>query len=137
LLGYSWDRVHEEADRMDHVISEEFGDKLSVLLNEPRFDPHGDPIPTRDLKIPQRHLISLQELPIGQSRVIRRVGRDEPEFLRYLAKLGLVPGTPVKLLQREPFNGPVTLEIENANDSVERLIGHEIAGDLFVDREQE
>jgi DtxR family Mn-dependent transcriptional regulator len=137
LLGYSWDRVHDEAERMDHVISDEFGDKLSELMNNPRFDPHGDPIPTRDLKLPQRNLISLRELTIGQGRIIRRVGRDDPEFLRYLNELGLMPGKHVKLLRREPFNGPITLEVKIGKVSMERLIGYEIAGDLLVDRQQE
>jgi DtxR family Mn-dependent transcriptional regulator len=135
LFGYSWDRVHEEAERMDHVISDEFGEKLSELLNDPRFDPHGDPIPTRELKIPEVNLIPICEMPVGQSRVLRRVGRDDPEFLRYLAELGLIPGKHVKLLRREPFNGPIALEIEGEHDSVEHLIGQETAADLLVDRQ--
>lgn len=136
LLGYSWDRVHEEAERMDHVISEEFGEKIAGLLCDPRFDPHGDPIPTRDLKIPELKLIPLLELETGQSRVIRRVLRDEPEFLCYLSDLGLVPGTMVKVSKREPFNGPITLAVKSREGIVERLVGDEIAGEILVDREQ-
>jgi DtxR family transcriptional regulator, Mn-dependent transcriptional regulator len=72
MLGYSWDQVHEEAERMDHVMSEEFGEKIAGLLCDPRFDPHGDPIPTRDLKIPELNLIPILELETGHNSPLRR-----------------------------------------------------------------
>lgn len=133
LLGYSWDRVHEEADRMDHVISAEFGDKLAELMEDPRYDPHGDPIPTRALEFPERALETLGNLQVGQGGVLRRVRDDDPALLRYLGEVGLVPGTRLTIVRKEPFEGPITVRVGGGAKGQEQTVGQRIARILQVD----
>src|SRR5215472_6395104 len=97
-LGYSWDKVHAEADKLEHVISEEFEDKLDALLGYPTVDPHGDPIPSKEGVIATRQGCSLLNLPVGQSAKILRVQDQSAEKLRYLGKLGLYPETIVEVI---------------------------------------
>ncbi|MFA6107237.1 MAG: metal-dependent transcriptional regulator [Candidatus Latescibacterota bacterium] len=135
LLGYSWDRVHEEADRMDHVISTEFGDKLAALMENPRFDPHGDPIPTRTLEFPECDLEALGDLQVGQVGVLRRVRDDDPALLRYLGEAGLVPGARLTVVRKEPFEGPITVRVGRGAKGPEQSVGVRIARVLQVARE--
>src|SRR5947209_17607867 len=88
-LGYTWDKVHDEADKLEHVISEEFEDKLDALLGYPTVDPHGDPIPSKDGVISARPGRTLTELPEGETALILRVSDQNPEKLCYLGQLGL------------------------------------------------
>jgi DtxR family transcriptional regulator, Mn-dependent transcriptional regulator len=131
MMGYSWDEVHEEAEKLEHHISEQFGDKIAELLNDPRFDPHGDPIPTKDGEIPVLKTFPLSEFNQNTPCIIRRVKDQNPELLRYLEKMGLIPGVKLSVLEREPFDGPITLEISGN----EVTIGHNIAESIFVIRE--
>src|SRR5689334_3048543 len=110
-LGYSWDKVHAEADRLEHVISEEFEDKLDALLGYPTVDPHGDPIPSKEGIVSARKGCTLLQLQEGQSALVLRVSDQDPEKLRYLGRLGLYPETRVKLIERAPFGGPVRLQV--------------------------
>src|SRR6266496_6681218 len=88
-LGDRWDQVHAEAERLEHVISEEFEDKLDALLGHPTVDPHGDPIPSKDGVITRRPGTPLQEFPQGQPARVSRITDQTPEKLRYLGQLGL------------------------------------------------
>jgi DtxR family Mn-dependent transcriptional regulator len=121
VLGFRWDEVHEQADEMEHVISEEFEEKIDSLLGNPVEDPHGDPIPTREGDLPERSgIVSLAELEPGRSGRIRRVSDQDPELLRHLAGLHLLPNAEVMVLERAPFGGPVRLRV--------RVVSRERAG---------
>lgn len=108
-LGYGWERVHAEAERMEHHISEDFEDCIERLLGFPTHDPHGDPIPTRDGIVPARITTTLEDQARGADMVVRRVDDEDPELLLYLGERGLRPGTPVRLVDREPFGGSLHL----------------------------
>src|SRR3989454_751549 len=104
-LGYSWDKVHAEADRLEHVISEEFEDKVDKLLGYPTVDPHGDPIPRKDGSVDARTGRTLAQLKDGESAQILRVSDQNPEKLCYLGELGLYPETRVQVMSHAPFGG--------------------------------
>jgi len=99
-LGYGWDEVHQEAERLEHVISEALEERIAEALGHPPFDPHGDPIPTRDLTLPQGRGLTLDQAPLGPARVARALAQDRGT-LNLLARLGLVPGAPLEVLERE------------------------------------
>lgn len=128
MLGYSWDQVHEEAEKLEHHISEQFEDKISELLNNPKFDPHGDPIPTKDGEMPRLVLMPLSEVPNEDEHIIKRVKNQDPEVLRYLEKNGLLPGAKIKIVSREPFNGPIKIDMDGETTTV----GHSVAKDIYV-----
>lgn len=132
-LGYSWDKVHAEADRLEHVISEEFEDKLDALLGYPTVDPHGDPIPSKDGTISLRKGHSLQELKEGQSALILRVHDQDAEKLRYLGQLGLYPETRIRLLERAPFGGSLRIRIGEEPNQVEHMLSAELAAHIIVE----
>ncbi len=127
-LGYTWDEVDREAERLEHHISEEFEDRIDALLGHPTHDPHGDPIPTRDGKIAPMANGTLAQLLPGQAATIRRVSDGDPEMLRYLGRMGLYPNTPVRMVELEPFGGPLRVEVAG----VDLAIGRELAGNVFV-----
>lgn len=127
-LGYGWDEVHEEAEKLEHVISEEFEAKIDELLEFPTRDPHGDPIPTRDGRVEERKTKPMEELEPGQVATVERVSDGDPTFLRYLATLGLFPGTQVRIVATEPFGGPIRIEVDGAPHDV----GNELARNVFV-----
>jgi DtxR family Mn-dependent transcriptional regulator len=131
-LGYSWDKVHEEADKLEHVISEEFEEKLDALLGFPTVDPHGDPIPSRDGVVVVRKGNALTQLPEGQSAIILRVNDQDSEKLRYLGELGLYPETCIKVVKRAPFGGPLILRVGQGTTQVEQVIGAELAEHIVV-----
>ncbi|WP_234572624.1 metal-dependent transcriptional regulator [Rhodohalobacter sp. 614A] len=128
ILGYSWDEVHDEAEKLEHHISEQFEDKIAELLNHPTEDPHGDPIPSKDGKMPKIKLKPLHSVPIKTPFIVRRVKNQNPELLRYLEKQGLIPGVKVEVLNKEPFDGPVQIRVENQTVT----IANNIAEDIFV-----
>ncbi len=99
-LGYGWEEVHQEAERLEHVISEALEERIAEALGHPPFDPHGDPIPTRELTLPQGRGLPLAEAPLGRARVVRALVQDRGT-LNLLARLGLVPGAPLEVLERE------------------------------------
>jgi DtxR family transcriptional regulator, Mn-dependent transcriptional regulator len=131
-LGYSWDKVHDEADKLEHVISEEFEDKLDALLGYPTVDPHGDPIPSKEGVIVARKGCTLQQLQEGQSALILRVSDQDPEKLRYLGQLGLYPEARVKLVGRAPFGGPLHIRVGEKSQQVEHMLGPELAEHIIV-----
>jgi DtxR family transcriptional regulator, Mn-dependent transcriptional regulator len=119
-LGLSLDEVHSEADRLEHVISEELEARIDKSLGFPTHDPHGDPIPDRHLKLDRSQLRSLANLEPGDEATIRRVPSDDGELLRYLETLALVPGRKVKLRSAEPFGGPLTVRVGKAEHAISR-----------------
>ncbi|MFA0749614.1 MAG: hypothetical protein SLRJCFUN_000017 [Candidatus Fervidibacter sp.] len=121
-------KVHEEAERLEHALSEELEDLIAAALGNPAYDPHGDPIPTKDGHLPKVHHPHLGEVPQGQKFLIVRVSDSNPELLRYLEELGLVPQAVVTVLSREPFGGPIWVKV---NDRTYAL-GHEAAHHVFV-----
>jgi DtxR family Mn-dependent transcriptional regulator len=106
-LGVPWDRVHEEAEVLEHVLSEELEELIAARLGDPRLDPHGDPIPTRDLTIEERDTVSLQSLHAGARGMFTRVSDSDPEMLRFLAERGIAPGGELEVVEKQPFDGPL------------------------------
>lgn len=128
MMGYSWDEVHDEAEKLEHHISEQFEDKIAELLDHPTHDPHGDPIPTKEGIMPKMQAEPLTSSEEGRTYLISRVKDQDPELLRYLEKVGLLPGVKVVIKEKAPFKGPITLRIEDD----EQVIGYDMAKNLFI-----
>ena len=111
-LGFSWEQVHQEAERLEHHISEEFEDCIDRMMGYPQFDPHGDPIPTRDGQMPPEVRTTLESQPVGAHVVIRRVTDEIRELLTYLAERGLRPGVVLTVSDREPFGGSLIVTMD-------------------------
>jgi DtxR family Mn-dependent transcriptional regulator len=131
ILGYSWDQVHEEADRLEHVISEEFEARIAEALGDPLHDPHGDPIPTADLTLPPASTHSLSRLRAGDKAVIQRVHDTDPDLLIYLEENGLVPQIRITVLEHSPFDDNLTIQIDGQKDKL--VLGPRVTGQVFVD----
>jgi DtxR family Mn-dependent transcriptional regulator len=128
-LGLGIDAVHAEADRLEHVISEELEARIDQALGYPTHDPHGDPIPDAALKLEAAHVLrKLDELEPGESATIRRIPDGDAGLLRYLAELALVPGCRLVVRRSEPFGGPVTVDV----DGREHALSRELAGRIGV-----
>lgn len=110
-LGYSWDQVHDEAEKLEHVISEEFEEKMAQFLGEPTTDPHGAPIPTKDGYIERRALAPLTSAESGQTVCVKQVSDIDPEMLRYLGNMGIYPEVELTVLDKAPFGGPLSIQI--------------------------
>ena len=111
-LGMDWAQAHQEAEILEHFISEELENIIDAAMGHPELDPQGSPIPTRSGEIKQHAWPTLRELPVGAKCVVRRVQHETPELLRYVEKLGMVPGKIVCILEVGPFDGPITIELE-------------------------
>lgn len=129
VLGYPWDRVHDEAERLEHAASDELIECMSAAMGHPTADPHGAPIPTRDGDVDERLLQTLAQLPAGARARMVRVSDKNPELLRYLADISLQPGVEIAVLARAPFDGPITLRI---NDR-ESIVGAPLASQVLVE----
>ena len=127
-LGLSIDAVHAEADRLEHVLSEELEARIDEQLGYPTHDPHGDPIPDAGLNVDRSPLRSLEALEPGEEATVRRVPDGDADLLRYLAKLALVPGGRVTMRRSEPFGGPLTVLVSGK----EHAISRELAGQIGV-----
>lgn len=127
-LGYPWDKVHEEAEKLEHVISEEFEDRIAEALGWPETDPHGHPIPSKDGVLPAVAIRQLLAVDAGQSATVRQVSDGDPGMLRYLASLGFFPGATVEVLEKAPFEGPLRVRVGEA----EHAVGRELARHVFV-----
>jgi DtxR family transcriptional regulator, Mn-dependent transcriptional regulator len=123
VLGYTWDRVHEEAERLEHAVSDELIDRMAHALGEPTRDPHGAPIPGAGEDFHDRHYPALTDLDLGRPAVLRRVPDEDADALRYLATLELVPGAQIEILERIPYQGSLRIRV----GSREQLIGLELA----------
>jgi len=106
-LGLPWDRVHDEAEVLEHVLSEELEELIAAKLGHPTHDPHGDPIPSADLELTEEAHECLASLDAGARGVLVRVSDAEPEMLRYLADRGIAPGDRFEVIERQPFDGPL------------------------------
>jgi DtxR family Mn-dependent transcriptional regulator len=130
-LGYTWDQVHDEADRLEHVISEEFEDKIFEALGRPTRDPHGEPIPTKEGKMPKADHEPLSDLQPGAAGIISQVSKSNPEMLRYLGARGLIPATAVEVVEKAPFEGPLTVRTGDGA----HVLGHRLASHIRVEVE--
>lgn len=127
-LGYKWDKVDAEAEQLEHVISEEFEDKISAMLGDPTVDPHGDPIPAKDGSVAPLSRLTLSEVEAGQLARVARVRDDDPALLRYLAELGIVPEAVVTVAERAPFDGPIHVVIGQQ----QHALGRSVTDRVFV-----
>jgi DtxR family transcriptional regulator, Mn-dependent transcriptional regulator len=129
VLGYTWDRVHDEAERLEHAVSDELIDRMANVLGEPDADPHGAPIPGATGEFDERRFPSLAELDAGTCAVLREVPDEDAAALRYLATLELRPGAELEVLDVAPFNGPLRVLINGR----EQVVGRELACHVKVE----
>lgn len=128
-LGYSWDEVHEEAERLEHVISEDFEQRIAAAMGHPVRDPHGELIPTEDLTMPLDDSTALSTLRPPQTAIVKRVQASDIELLRYLDGLGLVPGTQVEVRDYSPFDHNLTIRVGRKSF----VLGQSITAKVFVE----
>src|SRR3954466_958141 len=128
-LGVPWDRVHDEAEVLEHVLSEELEELIAAKLGHPTRDPHGDPIPTPDLRIDEGPTMALHDLEPGERGVFVRVSDSDPEMLRYLAARGIAPGDNFEIVEKQPFDGPIFARF---GDEV-HVLGGELAKAMRVE----
>ena len=129
-LGYSWDEVHEEAEKLEHAISERLEDRIAECLGDPEVDPHGHPIPRKNGTIPRRRDLPLLDLAVGSTATVSRVSDRDPAVLRYLSGAGIVPGVSLNLTERGPFDGPLMLEVDGVREM--RALGPRVAAEIHV-----
>ena len=129
-LGYDWDSVHEEAERLEHAVSDELIERMAMALGNPEYDPHGEPIPTKDGEIEIPECVALSEVPVGSMASLFMVSDKDPERLRFLASLGLRPGVSFEVQARQPFRGPTTIRLIGSSQK-EEIIGYELAQSLL------
>lgn len=110
-LGIPWDRVHEEAEKIEHVISEDLEERISDFLGDPARDPHGDPIPSKSGVLHEPERASLAEMAEGETATIHRISDQDPEHLRHFSHLGIVPNASVNVIHHEPFEGPLHVRV--------------------------
>jgi DtxR family Mn-dependent transcriptional regulator len=132
-LGYAWDRVHEEAERLEHAASDELIDRMAEAIGEPGTDPHGHPIPTKDGTIDETPHRTLSDLAAGQRSRVKRVSDEDSELLRYLARIGIRPGVQVMLTERAPFDGPLTLKVGKGNVQVGLALASRVMVEILPD----
>ena len=128
VLGMPWDRVHDEAEVLEHYISEDLEERIAAKLGDPERDPHGDPIPSRELALADEASVSLAEMDPGEEGTFARVSDSDAEMLRYLASRGIYPGIVLRVAGREPFGGPITVEAEGR----EHVLGGELVERMRV-----
>ncbi len=128
VVGLQWDEVHDEAERLEHAVSDRLVERIAELLGHPTVDPHGDPIPTEEGLVDEEALPDLTELEVGQRAEIRRVTAQDPAMLQYLSSVGLTPDKTVTVMDKGPFEGPLTLLI----DGTQRVIGWKVAQEVQV-----
>jgi len=133
VLGYPWDAVHDEAERLEHAATEDLVERMAARLHDPRVDPHGAPIPTRDGEVDELPYSSIADLAPGTRARVMRVGDDDPARLRYLAELGLVPGALVHVVDRAPYGGPIVVRIGAGARAPEHAIGPSLAAGVSVE----
>lgn len=132
-LDFGWDEVHDEADRLEHVISPVLEERMAMVLGRPKFDPHGQPIPSKD-----GVMVALETLPLtavveGKRVTVARVAEDSNgELLGYLAGLGIRPGTELSVVETAPFDGPLTIQINKQ----QKVVGHKAAAKVFIQEQK-
>jgi DtxR family Mn-dependent transcriptional regulator len=131
MLGYDWDRVHEEAERLEHAASDELIERLAKLLGEPDRDPHGSVIPTAEGEIHAEDYPALSDARPGETGRVIEVRVQEPEQLRYLGTLSLYPGAEFQIVEQAPFDGPVSITVNGEP----RVLSHALAERIHIDLE--
>lgn len=129
-LGYSWDKVHDEAEKLEHAISEEFESRIAELLGNPIRDPHGEPIPSSDLKMPEDTSVTINDLRPEQQATVSRVRAEDPRFLRHAKELGLVPGAQIKVISFSEYDQNSSIEINHQKAIV---LGNPITNRIYVE----
>lgn len=129
-LGYQLHEVHDEAEALEHTVSDRFVEAIAVKLGNPQYDPHGDPIPTIEGVLPQRDLQPLSKLALHRPARIRRFIMDNPKMLQHTQERGLMLGKALEVTARDPFEGPITLKIQSGNPMI---IGHALASFILVE----
>ena len=130
MLGYSWDEVHDEAERLEHVVSDLFEERIAAALGYPEIDPHGSPIPSKEGRIAPQTGGRLSKRKVGDRGVITQVYDDDPHLLRYLGDLGIRPGVAIEILSIEPYGGGIEIRIK---DSESHHIGLEAASNVLIE----
>lgn len=128
-LGMPWDGVHDEAEKLEHVISEEMEARMDEYLGYPTADPHGSPIPDKNGVVPKTESIPMTSLQDGQSCVVAEVNDSDSALLRHLGSFNLYPGTRFRVIEVAPFEGPFTIDVAGQ----QAVIGREVAKHIFVD----
>lgn len=131
-LQMPWDRVHDEAEVLEHFLSDEVEELIAAKLGHPTLDPHGDPIPSADLELTEHATRSLDALQPGERGAFVRISDSDPEMLRYLAEQGIRPGGRVRVLERQPFGGPLLVEV----DGQRHTLGGELVRAMRIDTQQ-
>lgn len=131
ILGYDWDEVHDEADRLEHVISEQFEERIAEALGDPRLDPHGDPIPRTDLSLPDSTGVLLSSLRPGQRARVVRVRDTAPELLRHLSEQGVVPQAKLTIIEYSGFDGNLRLKVGDSTDEI--VLGPRVTNQVHVE----
>lgn len=126
-LGYTWDTVHDEAERLEHAVSDDLVNRMAAALGDPSVDPHGDPIPSADGVIPEQATVPLPDVADGATVTIVRVESESGERLRWFADNGLVPGAVVTMVEHQPFSGPVTVMLNKTR----QVVGLDLASQLL------
>ncbi len=132
ILGYPWDEVHEEADRLEHVISEKFEERIAAALGNPEHDPHGDPIPAYDLSLPYAADTALDKLRPGDQAIIKRVRDTDPDLLRHLSSLGIIPEAQVIIVDYSEFDGNIHLKTGDQPEVI--VLGPRITKEIFIEQ---
>jgi DtxR family Mn-dependent transcriptional regulator len=127
-LAYQWDGVHDEAERLEHAASLELIERMSAALGHPLVDPHGAPIPRADGTVNDARLRSLNDLDVGERATVARMSDRDPALLRYLAELGIRPGAALRLVDRAPFDGPLTVAVGRAR----HVVGISVATRVYI-----
>lgn len=130
-LGFSWDDVHAEAERLEHAASDRLVERMAAALEDPSYDPHGAPIPTRTGEIEATDFSTLADVEMGEDLHIRAVADEDAERLRYMEARGLLPGVRVRVVGREPGGGPVTVRV-GGPDGARHVVGRDLASRIFV-----
>lgn len=128
VMGFSWDKVHDEAERLEHVISEEFEERMAEMLGHPTTDPHGAVIPSKNGEIEIQSLTRLSHVKEGTAVRIKQVSDKDAEKLRYLADIGLFPDVDIRVLEKHPFEGPLVIQLEDT----EHHLGKGLTDAIFV-----
>lgn len=132
-LGYALHEVHDEAESLEHAVSDRFIEAIAARLGHPDIDPHGDPIPTEDGTIARRDLTSLVDWPLNQPSRLAQIRAVSPAMLEHITDRGFALGVQVRVLSRDPFEGPVRLLL----DDTEQIIGYHVAACLLVEEPQD
>ena len=130
VLNYPWEEVDAEADRLEHVISETFEDRIAEILGHPEYDPHGDPIPKKDLSLPDTSSVPLSALRPGQKAIITRVRDTDSELLKHLSEIGITPNAEIQVKGYSEFDGNLHVHIVSTGKT--EVLGPRITEQIYI-----